>query len=82
YAIYMGVVGSEMCIRDSSTYNAARVLNISDRYGIEVGKPANLIVLNGKNFYQVLNEHSEVLYSIHKGKVIAKTIPKKKEILF
>ena len=64
------------------THNAARCLNISDRYGIEVGKPANLIIMNQSNFYHVLNERSEVLYNIHEGKVIAKTQPKVKEVLF
>lgn len=64
------------------THNAARCLNISDRYGIEVGNPANLIIMNQSNFYHVLNERSEVLYNIHEGKVIAKTQPKVKEVLF
>ncbi len=62
--------------------NAAKTLNISDRYGIEVGKPANLIIMNNNNFYNALNERSEILYSIHNGKVITKTKPKVKEILF
>lgn len=64
------------------THNAARCLNISDRYGIEVGKPANLILFNQTNFYNVLNERSEVLYSIHHGKIIAQTEPKQKHVLF
>lgn len=62
--------------------NAAKTLNISDRYGIEVGKPANLIIMNNNSFYNALNERSEILYSIHNGKVITKTKPKVKEILF
>ena len=64
------------------THNAARCLNITNRYGIEVGKPANLIIMNHNNFYHVLNERSEVLYNIHDGKIIAQTQPKVKEVLF
>ena len=64
------------------THNAARCLNITDRYGIEEGKPANLIIMNHNNFYNVLNERSEVLYNIREGKIITKTQPKVKEVLF
>lgn len=64
------------------TNNAAKTLHISDRYGIEVGKPANMIIMNHDNFYNALNERAEILYSIHEGKVIAKTEPKVKEVLF
>ena len=63
------------------THNAAKTLHISDRYGIEVGKPANMIIMNHDNFYNALNERAEILYSIHKGKIITKTEPKKKEVL-
>lgn len=64
------------------THNAAKALNITNRYGIEVGKPANLIIMNNNNFYNALNQRSEILYSIHEGKVITKTQPKVKEVLF
>ncbi len=64
------------------THNAAKTLHISDQYGIEVGKPGSLIIMNNDNFYNALNVRSEVLYSIHNGKIIAKTKPKEKEILF
>lgn len=87
--IHMGLHVAQMMgysqIRDSHnfvTYNAAKTLNIQDLYGIEVGKPANLIILNQKDFYHALNERSEVLYSIHEGRVIAKTEPKVKEVFF
>lgn len=62
------------------TYNAAKTLQIQDHYGIEVGKPGNCILLNGTDFYQVLNQHAEVLYNIREGRVLAKTIPAKTEI--
>lgn len=64
------------------THNAARTLHIEDRYGIEVGKPANLIILNETNWYNALNKRSEVLYSINRGNIIASTQPKVKEVFF
>ena len=57
------------------TYNGAKTLHISDNYGIEVGKPANCILLNAHDFYNALNKHVEVLYNIRHGKVLAETIP-------
>jgi cytosine deaminase len=58
------------------TNNAAKTLHIADRYGIEVGKDANCLLMNQKSFYDVLNEHAEVLYSIRKGKILVETEPK------
>lgn len=57
------------------TYNGAKTLHISDRYGIEAGKPANCILLNAHDFYNALNKHVEVLYNIRHGKVLAETKP-------
>lgn len=57
------------------TYNGAKTLHISDNYGIEVGKPANCILLNAHDFYNALNKHVEVLYNIRYGKVLAETKP-------
>ena len=59
------------------TTNAAKTLHITDHYGIEVGTPANFLIVNGSNFYDVLNQHAEVLYSIRNGKILVKTQPKK-----
>jgi cytosine deaminase len=85
--VQMGVYAAQLMgyqqLQDSFnyvTYNAAKTLHLSDRYGIEVGKPGNCILLNGNDFYQVLNEHAEVLYNIRKGKVLAKTTPAKSEL--
>lgn len=58
------------------TTNAAKAMHIMDHYGIEVGKPANCIIMNNNNFYNALNERSEILYSIHQGRVLVKTDPK------
>ncbi|WP_203629655.1 cytosine deaminase [Lentilactobacillus fungorum] len=59
------------------TINAAKAMHILDHYGIEVGKPANCIIMNQNNFYNALNERAEVLYSIHNGQILVATDPKK-----
>lgn len=64
------------------THNAARCLHLQEHYGLEVGKPANFIVLNAENFYDALNLHAEVLLSVHRGRKIAETKPKEKSVLF
>lgn len=62
------------------TYNGAKTMHISDQYGIEVGKPANCILLNAKDFYNALNKHVEVLYNIRHGKILAETKPAETKI--
>lgn len=80
--VRMGVYAAQLMgysqIMDSYkyvTYNGAKALHITDRYGIEVSKPANCIILNAPNFYEALNENAEVLCSIRAGKVIVSTQP-------
>ncbi len=62
------------------THNAARTLNLGENYGIKLGNPANMIILDADNFYKVLNKRAAVLYSIRNGKIISKTIPQKNEL--
>ena len=87
--VYMGmVVGHMMGYTELKnayqfvTTNAAKTLHITDHYGIEVGKPANFLIVNGSNFYDVLNQHADVLYSIRNGKILVETQPKKTRLNF
>lgn len=57
--------------------NSAKTLNIENKYGIEINKPGNLIILNAVNGYDAIRKRAEVLYSIREGKIIAKTLPSK-----
>ncbi|HEV7126618.1 MAG TPA: cytosine deaminase [Ktedonobacterales bacterium] len=57
------------------TTNAAQTLNISDRYGIEEGKPANLIVLDATSPEEALRLTPARLHVIKDGHVIASTTP-------
>ncbi|MFS0635003.1 cytosine deaminase [Mesobacillus foraminis] len=60
---------------DLITSNSAKTLNIQDKYGIEEGKPANMIILSAKNEYEAIRKQASVRYSIRNGKVIAETKP-------
>lgn len=62
---------------DLITKNSAKALNIENEYGIEVGKPANLIILDGENGYDAIRRQASILYSIRNGKILAKTRPSK-----
>lgn len=64
------------------THNAAKTLHLGDSYGIRVGNPADFIVLKAENFYDALNQKSEVLYSFKGGKLLAKTEPARTEVMF
>ncbi|RBW43592.1 cytosine deaminase [Psychromonas sp. B3M02] len=55
---------------DLITDNGAKTLNITDRYGIEVDKPANFIILEGYDDANVIQRQGEVLWSIREGKVL------------
>lgn len=57
--------------------NSAKTLSIENKYGIEINKPGNLIILNAENGYDAIRKKAEVLYSIREGKIIAKTLPSK-----
>lgn len=58
------------------TYNGAKTLHIDDKnYGIKEGNPANFIVLNADNFYNVMINKSTVLYSVRNGKILSETKP-------
>ena len=64
------------------THNASKTLHITDRYGIEPGKPASFIVLDAENYYDALNQNACVLYSFRNGKLIAKSSPASSQVMF
>lgn len=64
------------------TINGAKAMHITDKYGIEVGKPANLLIFDADNFYDVINERRNLRYSIHNGKILVQSKPAQQEIFF
>ena len=88
-AVFMGLHVCQMMgyqeIMDSYkliSANAAKTLHLGERYGIQAGRPASFIVLDAENFYNALNQKSEVLYSFKNGRLIAKSAPAVREVLF
>ena len=85
--VHMGIhvaqlMGYEQIVRsfDLITDNSAKTLHIEDLYGIEVGKAANLIVLDAENEYEAIRKQSAVRYSIRNGQIIAETKPRETSI--
>ncbi|PAF15414.1 cytosine deaminase [Shouchella clausii] len=60
---------------DFITENSAKTLHITDEYGIEEGKPANVIIVDEKDEFNLIRRQAPVLASIRNGKIIAKTAP-------
>ena len=57
------------------TWHGAKTLHVEDQYGVEVGKPANLIVLDADDRYDAIRRHATVQYVISNGKLLAQTQP-------
>ncbi len=53
----------------------ARTLHIEDSYGIEVGKPADIVVLDAQDELDALRRQSVARIVLSKGKVVARTTP-------
>jgi len=62
---------------DMVTWNGAKTLHVEDQYGIEVGKPANLIALDAGDRFDAIRRRATVRYVISQGKLLASTdLPK------
>lgn len=57
---------------DLITFNGAKTLNIEDQYGIEVGKPANFLVLDATTPFEAVRQRADVLASIRNGNYLFK----------
>ncbi|MGA5692099.1 cytosine deaminase [Cytobacillus pseudoceanisediminis] len=87
--LHMGIhvsqlMGYEQIVNsfDLITNNSAKTLNIEEKYGIEAGKPANLIIFDAENEYEAIRRQAAVRYSIRRGKVIAETKPSETSVMF
>ena len=66
---------------DLVTDNSARAMALGDRYGLEPGRPANLLILSADSDYEVIRSQGLPLYSIRAGKVLMKRRPAQVEFL-
>ena len=55
------------------TRHGAKTLQVENDYGIEVGNPANLIVLDAQNRFDAIRDRATVLYVISQGKLLSQT---------
>ncbi|MBV9258208.1 MAG: cytosine deaminase [Ktedonobacteraceae bacterium] len=60
---------------DLITHNAARVLRIEDRYGIEEGKPADFLILDASSAFEALRLIPARLHVFKEGREVATTQP-------
>lgn len=61
------------------TVNGAVTLNMADSYGLDVGKPANFIVLDAYSEFEAVFERAGVLASVRDGEFLFRRIPAKIE---
>ena len=67
---------------DMITTNSAITMNVQDQYGIEPGKPANLVILDAADAFDAIRLMSEALYVIRRGKVLCTTQPAVRKLNF
>ena len=58
-----------------ATERGARTLGVEDEYGIEEGKPADLVVYDAPTALEVLRLHPPRRWVIRRGRVVAETTP-------
>lgn len=64
---------------DLITDNSARTLNLGDRYGVEAGRPANLLILSAPSDYEMIRTQGHALASIRNGKLLMQRTPARVE---
>ncbi|EOC1473259.1 cytosine deaminase [Cronobacter turicensis] len=60
---------------DLVTDNSARAMNLGDNYGLYEGRPANLVILDAPDDYEVVRRQAKARYSVRHGKVILRREP-------
>ena len=60
---------------DLITDNSARALALGERYGLEVGRPANLLILSAPDDYEMVRSQGHALVSVRHGKVLMRRMP-------
>ncbi|MGB3789612.1 MAG: cytosine deaminase [Phormidesmis sp.] len=60
---------------DMVTVGGARTLGLGEGYGIAVGRPANLVVLDAQSRYEALLHRATVRSVISRGRVLVETVP-------
>ncbi|WPO97660.1 cytosine deaminase [Pseudomonas sp. HR96] len=64
---------------DLVTDHSARTLNLGEGYGLAVGRPANLVVLNAENDYEAVRQQAKARISVRGGQVLMTREPERIE---
>lgn len=60
---------------DLITDNSARTLHLGEHYGLEVGRPANLLILSAPDDYEMIRTQGYALVSVRHGDVLMRRTP-------
>ncbi|OSN01615.1 cytosine deaminase [Lonsdalea populi] len=72
----MGYQDLQRCL-DFVTDNSAKAMHLGENYGLVVGRPANLLILDAENDYEAVRRQAKALLSIRHGKVIMRRTPER-----
>ena len=72
HLLWMMMPQDRELLYDMITVNPAKIMRIQE-YGLEAGKPANLVVLNAADLREAFVYHSEPLYVIRNGTLSCET---------
>jgi cytosine/creatinine deaminase len=64
-----------------ATERGARTLGVEDEYGLEEGKPADLVVYEAPSALEVLRLHPPRRWVIRRGRIVAETTPARTTLL-
>ncbi|SMG00612.1 cytosine deaminase [Burkholderia singularis] len=72
----MGYDDLQRCL-DFVTDHSARAMHLGERYGIEPGRPANLLVFDADSDYDAVRRQAKARLSIRHGKIIMQREPER-----
>ena len=67
---HMGSAQQKRTVIDMITTNAAKALGMEEHYGLEVGKPADMVVFQSKQISDLIQDQPLPLYVIKNGEII------------
>ncbi len=62
------------------TAGGARTLHLGEQYGLEVGRPASLIVVDGCDPWELMRRMPVTRYAVYRGRLIASTHPARAQL--
>jgi cytosine deaminase len=70
-AAHLGTPSERRALLDMLTYNGARTLGLHAGYGTDIGKRADLVVLDTRHYLDVVTTRPEKLYVLKAGRIVA-----------